>query len=86
MLRSALNLPERHELDVTVRRVASLPLQNVPGYTAVDARWGWRASREVEVSLTLQNLFDREHAEFGAAPGRSEFGRAAFLKLLWRPQ
>jgi iron complex outermembrane receptor protein len=38
----------------------------------------------LEVSLTLQNLFDRQHAEFGAAPGRSEFGRTLFLKAVWR--
>jgi iron complex outermembrane receptor protein len=84
MLRSMFNLTERHEFDVMIRRAGSLPLQRVPAYTAVDARWGWRVSRATEVSLTLQNLFDREHAEFGAAPGRSEFGRGLFLKLLWR--
>jgi iron complex outermembrane receptor protein len=55
----------------------------VPAYTAVDLRWGWKVSREVELSLTLQNLFDPEHPEFNAAP-RSEFERGAFLKLLWR--
>ena len=38
----------------------------------------------MEVSLVFQNLLDREHAEFGAAPGRSEFGRSAFVKLLWK--
>jgi hypothetical protein len=38
----------------------------------------------VELSLTLQNLFDSAHPEFNAAPGRSEFERGAFLKLLWR--
>ncbi|HET9404823.1 MAG TPA: TonB-dependent receptor [Burkholderiales bacterium] len=84
MLRSMFNLTERHEFDVMIRRTGSLPFQRVPAYTAVDARWGWHVGRNTEVSLTLQNLFDREHAEFGAAPGRSEFGRSLFLKLLWR--
>jgi iron complex outermembrane receptor protein len=84
MVRSSFDLTDRHELDIMVRRVGSLPLQAVPAYTAVDARWGWKPGRDTEVSLTLQNLFDRAHPEFGAAPGRSEFGRAAFLKLLWR--
>ncbi len=84
MLRSAFNFTDRHEFDVMVRRVGSLPQPAVPAYTAVDARFGWRASRNVEVSLTLQNLLDREHAEFGAAPGRSEYQRGVFLKLLWQ--
>jgi iron complex outermembrane receptor protein len=83
-LRSSHDLTGRQELDVMVRHVSSLPLQAVGAYTAVDARWGWRVTRQAELSLTLQNLFDREHAEFGAVPGRSEFGRSAFLKLLWR--
>jgi iron complex outermembrane receptor protein len=69
-----------------LRRVGSLPLQSVGAYTAFDARWGWHIGRDVDVSVTLQNLFDRGHAEFGAAPGRSEFGRSAFLKLLWHTQ
>jgi iron complex outermembrane receptor protein len=84
MLRSAFNFTDRHEFDVMVRRVGALPLPAVPAYTAVDARFGWRASRDVELSLTLQNIFDREHAEFGAAPARSEYQRGVFLKLLWR--
>jgi iron complex outermembrane receptor protein len=84
MLRSSHNIADRHELDLLMRHVSSLPFQGVPAYTAVDARWGWRASSTTEVSVTLQNLLDREHAEFGALPGRSEFGRSVFLKLLWR--
>jgi len=84
MLRSSFDLPGRHELDFMLRRVASLPLESVPGYTAFDARWGWKISRQLEASVTFQNLFDRQHAEFGAPAGRSEFERAVFLKLLWR--
>jgi iron complex outermembrane receptor protein len=84
MLRSSHNVADRHELDLLLRHVSSLPFQAVPHYTALDARWGWHVTSTAEVSLTLQNLLDREHAEFGGLPGRSEFGRAAFLKLLWR--
>ena len=84
LLRSSFDLPARQELDLMLRRVAALRLESVPGYTAFDARWGWKMSRQVEVSVTLQNLFDRQHAEFGARAGRSEFERAIFLKLLWR--
>jgi len=84
MLRSLLNLTDRHEFDVMVRRIGSLPTPAVPAYTAVDARLGWRATREVDVSLILQNIFENKHAEFEAAPGRSEYGRSAFLRLQWR--
>lgn len=71
-------------LEQLVRCVGSLPHPMVPGYTAVDARWGWKVSRDLEVSRTLQNLPDPSHPEFNATPGRSELERAFFLKLLWR--
>jgi iron complex outermembrane receptor protein len=83
-LRSQLDITERHEFDVMLRRVGSLPVEAglpVPGYTAVDARLGWRPTRAMEMSLVLENLFDREHAEFTTA---SQYGRAVFLKLVWR--
>jgi iron complex outermembrane receptor protein len=87
MLRSSSDFAGRGELDILVRRVGSLPVQ-APGlpvgaYTAVDARLGWRVSREWDVSLTLENLLDPEHAEFTTA---SLYQRSAFLKLVWRPR
>jgi iron complex outermembrane receptor protein len=87
-LRSTHNLFEKCELDVIVRGVASLPATltspEVPAYTAVDARFGWKAQRDVELSLTLQNLFDPGHIEFGDPAMASEIERAVFLKLVWR--
>jgi iron complex outermembrane receptor protein len=84
-LRSAVDLTSRHELDVMLRYVGALPSPVVPSYTAVDARLGWRVSRELELSLLLQNLFDRSHPEFGAAANRVEFRRGAFINVVWRP-
>ncbi len=84
MLRSLYELTERHELDIIVRRVGELPNPVVPTYTAVDARFGWKADRNLELSLTLQNMFDPSHAEFGSPATRSELERSAFAKLLWR--
>lgn len=84
MLHSAWNLTDKHEIDVMVRRVSALPEPAVPAYTAVDVRFGWKVNSKTEISLSLQNLLDRNHAEFGAASGRSEYGRGIFLKLLCR--
>jgi iron complex outermembrane receptor protein len=86
MLRSLFNLTDRHELDFTVRHVSALPNPVVPGYTAVDARFGWKARPDLDLSLVGQNLFDPGHVEFGAAPGASEIPRAWLLKAVWRPQ
>ena len=42
------------------------------------------ARAESELSLTLQNIFDPSHAEFGDPASRSELDRSAYAKLLWR--
>jgi len=83
-LRSSHNLTDKHELDILVRSIGALPGPDVPAYTAVDVRLGWRLIRDVELSLTLQNLFDSSHPEFGAPATRSEYQRGVFLKLSWR--
>jgi iron complex outermembrane receptor protein len=85
VLRSSHNLAPRQELDVMLRRVDELPDPAVPAYVAFDLRYGWRARPDLEVSLTLQNLFDPSHPEFGAAAERSEFARGAYLKARWTP-
>ena len=80
-LRASFDLGSSHELDVMVRHYNSLPLPSVPAYTAVDARLGWRVSRDAELSVLLQNLTDRRHAEFGAAATRAEFPRSLYVNL-----
>jgi iron complex outermembrane receptor protein len=83
-LGSSYNFTPRHELDVRLRRVASLPSPVVPSYTAVDARLGWKISPAAELSLSFQNLLDSAHPEWGAPGTRSEIERAWFLKLALR--
>jgi iron complex outermembrane recepter protein len=80
-LRAAFDLGASWDLDLMLRRYEELPNPPVPSYTALDARLGWYLSRGVELSLLLQNLTDRRHAEFGAAANRVEVERAAFFKV-----
>jgi iron complex outermembrane receptor protein len=84
-LRSAFDLTPRHEIDVSARYVGELPNPQVPSYTAVDARFGWKVTPAFELSLFLQNLFDRSHPEWGPAANRAEYIRGVFFKVLWRP-
>ena len=83
MLRSSLDLPGQQEFDVLARYVGSLPNPPVPSYVAVDARYAWRPLKELEISVTAQNLFDKRHPEFGTAATRSEIERGVFLKVKW---
>jgi iron complex outermembrane receptor protein len=82
-IRSGFNLGSQTDFDVAVRRVGELPNPRVAAYTALDMRLAWRVRRDFELSLTGQNLLDRSHPEFGAAPGRSEIDRGAYLQLKW---
>jgi iron complex outermembrane receptor protein len=83
MLRSSLSPWNTHDFEAVVRRVAQLPNPVVPAYTAVDLRYAWRLRPDLELSLLGQNLFDRTHPEFNAAPGRSEFERGVFVRARW---
>jgi iron complex outermembrane receptor protein len=67
-----------------LRHVSALPNPVIPAYTAVDMRLGWRPTRNTELSVTVQNLFDPGHVEFGTPATASEVERSAFLNLLWR--
>ena len=82
-LRSSHNLGPDTELDAMLRRIGKLPNPEVPEYTALDLRLAWRPRRTLEWSLTVQNLLDRFHPEFNAAPARSEIERSAFVRLRW---
>ena len=56
---------------------------------AYGAMWamlrGWQVSPTVNLSLRVQNLFDRGHAEFDAAASASRIPRSVFVGLEWRP-
>jgi iron complex outermembrane receptor protein len=85
LLRSSHDLADGYELDILLRSVGGLPDPDVPSYTALDVRLGWRPVRAVELSLTLQNVLDSDHPEFGEALTRSEYERGIFFKVVWRP-
>jgi len=69
---------------VQVRRVGSLPNPAVPAYTAVDMRLGWQVRPGLELSLTLRNLGDGKHPEWGNPAARAEVDRSAVLKMVWK--
>ncbi len=82
-LRSTFNLSDDKELDLVLRKVGALSNPDVPGYTALDARFGWRLRRGLELSLFGQNL-NGGHGEYGPLATRAEVGRALGMKLVWQ--
>jgi len=56
----------------------------IAAYTELALRFGWRASRQWEISLVGQNLLHDNHIEFGAPEQRGAFERSAYLRASWR--
>jgi iron complex outermembrane receptor protein len=83
-LRSSMNIGTRGEFDLNLRSVGALPDPAVPSYVALDLRFGWDLSKDVELSLTGFNLLDRGHPEFGTPAARGEVPRSFLVKLLWK--
>jgi iron complex outermembrane recepter protein len=82
-LRSSWSFSPRGEFDLGLRHVSALESNDIPAYTAVDARFGWRLRDGLELSLSGRNLFGR-HAETGALATRSELGPDVFAAVTWR--
>ena len=82
-LRSAFSFADNMEFDVALRKVAALANPAVPAYSALDARFGWKLRRNVELSLAGQNL-NGSHGEYGPVATRSEIPRSIALKLVWQ--
>ena len=82
--RTSHDLGGGHTFDLMARHVGPLATPAVPAYTAVDLRWGWRLRKDLELSLTGQNLFDKRHAEWGAPATRAEIERPVYVKAVWQ--
>lgn len=89
-LRSSMDLPGRVELSASARWIDTVHNNNfatagtVPDYFELDARLGWHATKNLEVSVVGQNLLQDHHAEAGF-PGplqeqvvRSVYGEVSF--------
>ena len=85
MLRSRSDIGDRVELDVYLRGVDELTVEPVPGYVELDVRVGVRLAPTLDLSLVGTNLLHSSHGEYGPAARRSEFERAAHVRLEWRP-
>lgn len=82
-LRSTWVIDDERELELALRRVGPLGSPAVPGYTALDARYGWRLRPGLELSVSGQNL-NGSHLEFGAGATRIEIPRTVAVKLVWQ--
>ncbi|MBI4600563.1 MAG: TonB-dependent receptor [Planctomycetes bacterium] len=85
-LRSYFDLPWDLELDLLLFYVDHISGFRVPSYVRLDARLGWRPTKDLEVSVGVQNALDDRHPEFGAEPltTPSEVEHSVYGRLTWR--
>ena len=60
-LRSSWDLGRSTELDLWLRYVDEMPARDVPAYTEMDLRFGWRPTESLELSIVGRNLLDDRH-------------------------
>lgn len=89
-IRSSMNLSSNVDFDAYFRWVDALHNNNgaiagrVPSYSELNLRLGWRPMKQLELSITGQNLLHNRHAEFGFPdPNRVEIERSLYGKVQW---
>jgi iron complex outermembrane receptor protein len=91
-LRSMMDFPHDVSFDFTVRYVDRLalpaPYTPVSSYVTADARMAWRFSKNLELSIVGQSLFQKQHAEFSSTAflgnPQTQIPRSVYAKITWQ--
>lgn len=88
-LRSLFNLTNEIELDAWARYVDQLYIdqRTIPDYFTLDLRLGWHPHKDLELSVSGQNLLDNQHPEFSDIlyiPVASQIQRGYLAQITWR--
>ena len=90
-LRSTMDLPANVQFETGLRWVDTLTVNNgpvtgtVPSYFELNARLGWRATKNIEFSIVGDNLLHDHHPEYGfPSPAREEISRSVYAEVAFR--
>jgi iron complex outermembrane receptor protein len=87
-IRSNMDVRKNVEFDLWFRYVDEISFSDVPGYSTMDARIGWKPWRDLELAIVGQNLFADHHLEFGNSEmlgvNATEVSRSVYAKTTWR--
>lgn len=87
VIQSLMNITDNLEFDFHFRFVDKLPNAGaeVPSYSALNIRLGWKPNDLIDISISVQNVFPKRHIEFASlTAGRGEeierqiFGKLSF--------
>lgn len=89
-LRSSFDLGKQVELDFWLRmvdRVRYVDGNQMPGYVTMDTRIAWKPTKQWELALVGQNLFQKHHQEYqpefiNTSP--SKVPRSVYGKVTWK--
>lgn len=87
-LRSLYNITSEIELDAWARYVDEIYVdrRTIPDYFTLDLRLGWHPHKDLEFSISGQNLLDNHHPEFSDVlyiPAFSQIQRAYLAQVSW---
>lgn len=88
-IRSLFNVTNEIELDTWLRYVDEIYVDKraIPDYLTLDVRLGWHPHKDLEFSLSGQNLLDDQHPEFSDilyVPVASQIQRGYLAQVSWR--
>jgi iron complex outermembrane recepter protein len=81
-LRSSIDIVRRGTFDLQLRHTGDLPSPATPGYYELNARFGWRWTKALEIAISGSDLLHRRHAEY-ATPTGELIGRSVVAELRW---
>jgi iron complex outermembrane receptor protein len=82
-LRTSMNLTSNLTLDADLRYVSTLPNPEVHAYEELNARLGWRLSKQWDAALSGRNLLHAHHQEFTVPPSDA-ISRSVMLDARWK--
>ena len=83
-LRVSYRFSDALDLNVDSRYVSALAyLATVPGYNATDVRLAWRMNKQLELSMSIRDLFHRDHVEFDEHGAPARIPRNAYFQARW---
>lgn len=83
-LHASYDIAPGHSIDALLRHYGKLSRPEVPSYESLDLNYIWRLNKQLDLSVSGQNLLDTAHPQFGGGPNRSVYERSLGLKLVWR--
>lgn len=80
---SSMDIGDRQSLELAVRHAGALPEPGLPAYTELSARYAWRTSDALELSVRGTNLLHESHREYPAQAG-ALVRRGVMAEARWR--